>query len=531
MLRYLNYSTPVAALALLATMVASPLSAQAQAPKRGGTVIIAISVDPGAVNPAITTSVPDQVGGCMLYEGLTKVSGDRILPALAKSWTVSPDGQTYTFQLQKAQWHDGKPFTSADVKFSLIDVNSKITPAFATAAGRMIEGIDTPAPDQAVIRLKQPFGPLLLSLSCTQGGAILPKHVFEGQNVLTHTATKEAPVGTGPFKLAEWKRGDHLRLNRNPDYWEPGKPYLDSVIIKTIPQPSARLQALTTGEVDYIPYYFMPGSDLPQVRANAKLTTSPTKVAPAQDMLFINVKKKPLDDKRVRQALMMATDRDYLVKNAFLGLGDVPIAPFTTKIKWTINPEVDYRKMYPFDPAKANALLDEAGLKRGADGTRFNVKINFAADESDFERTAVALKSMWKAVGVDVTVDALDRSIVEKRTFIDSDFDTHINGYTSYGDPALGLSRIWVTASIGKPYGNASGYSNPEVDDLFAQGEKAVTEADRAKIYQKIQAIEAVDLPVLTIRERMAFNAYTATIQGLDNDAYLPTWADAWIKN
>ncbi len=526
---YLKISAATAA-ALLALSAYSPAEAQTT-PKRGGTVIVAIPSNPGAINPTTTSSVADQVASCTIYEGLVKISGQKIFPQLAKSWSISPDGKTYTFDLVKANWQDGKPFTSEDVKWALTEVNSKITPSFSAGVGRMLEGIDAPAPDKVVLRLKQPFGPVIRSLSCNQGGALLPKHIFEGQSVLTNPATKEKPVGTGPFKLAEWKQGDFQRLVRNDDYWQPGKPYLDTIIVKIIPQSTARVQALKTGEIDFIPYYFIPANDLAQFQNNPKYTIEETKVQPAQAMLFINLRKKPLDDKKVRQALLMATDRDYLIKNGWLGMGAAGTAPFTKKLTWAADPDIDYNKMYPFDYAKANAALDAAGYKKDANGTRFQTHILFPADETDFERVAVAIKSMWRNVGVDVVVDAFDRAITEKRAFIDSDFDTHINSYTSYGDPALGLGRIFLTSAIGKAYSNASGYSNPEVDRLFAEAEKGTSEEERGKIYRQAQKILADDLPVFTLREFLAYDVYSSNIQGLDNDAYLPSWTDAWLKN
>src|SRR5262249_55232670 len=153
------------------------------APQRGGTVVIALGNDPPTINPVVSTGVPDASVGCMIYEGLARLTGDlNVVPHLAKSWSISPDGKTYTFELTQANWHDGKPLPAADVKWTLLEASAKITPPFAVAA-RLLEGVETPAPDRVVVRLKQPFGPLLLLLTCGWGGVILPKHVFEGTNI------------------------------------------------------------------------------------------------------------------------------------------------------------------------------------------------------------------------------------------------------------------------------------------------------------------------------------------------------------
>jgi len=514
------------AAASLVVSVAPSLAAQA-----GGSLVVAIAAEPRSVNPAITTSAPDQLVGCSIYEGLTKVAGNgEIVPLLAKSWTISDDGKTYTFKLKDAEWHDGQKFTSADVQFSLTQVNAKMTPAFASGAGKALESVDAPMPDEVVLHLKKPFGPMLRSLACLQGGAILPKHVFEGHDIMTSEATTSAPVGTGPFKLGEWQRGEYIRLVKNDKYWDAGKPYLDEVIVRPIPQASSRTQALQAGEVDLIPYFYLASNDIAVLRKDSRLTVTPAKLPPSQDMLFFNLRKDFLKDKRVRQALMMATDRQFILKNGWLGFGDIGDTPFARQLDWAVDPALSYAKLYPFDVAKANALLDEAGYKRNSNGIRFDFSLVFVSDEVDFPRVALAIKQMWSAVGVNVILGGFDRPTAEKRVFTDVDFDGHLNGYTSFGDPALGLARIWVSSAIGRPYGNPSGYSNPAVDAAFAEGESRTLPAERGEIYKSVQKTLADELPVLTIHERTAFDAYVSRLKGLDNDSFLPTFADAWLE-
>ncbi len=523
-------SAYLAAFAALVLAV-GPVLAQDGPPQRGGTIILTLGNDPPTINPVVSTGVPDASIGCILYQGLTRVTGTlEVAPLLAKSWTISPDGKTYSFELTQASWHDGKPFTSADVKWSLMEANAKISPPFAAAA-RLLESVDAPAPDKVVINLKQPFGPLLISLACGWGGSILPKHVFEGTNIPQNPGSNVSPIGTGAFTLKEWRRGDHLRLVRNPNYWEPGKPYLDEVVAKIIGQPAARVQALQAGEVDFINQFYMPNNEYQTVRDNPKLRLMKATNAPNLDYLAFNVLRKPLDDKRVRQALLMATDRDYLLKNAWLGNGQVPTMPFTSQIPWAAaGPDVDFNKTYPFDIAKANALLDDAGLKAGADGTRFKVRMNYATDESDKQTVASALKGMWRAVGVDVDIEALDRVTHMKKVYTDRDFDVTVNAYSTLNDPALGLARIFTTGGIGNLYANPAGYSKPEVDDLFRKAEVAPVQADRGALYRQVQSILAVDLPTVPLREKFTFNGVSAKLMGMqvETDLYRG-WTDAWL--
>ncbi len=519
----------LAALALVAGI--GSVSAADGPPKRGGTVIFTLGIDPPSVNPVISTGVPEGLIGCILYQGLTRVSvAEGVQPMLAKSWTISPDGKTYTFELNKANWHDGKPVTSADVKFSLLEASAKFNAVFASA-GRAIESIDTPSPEKVVIQLKQGFGPLLATLSCSLGGAILPAHVYQGATPINQNpANTTNPIGMGPFKLAEWRRGDHIRLVRNDNYWEPGRPYLDTVIGKIIPQPAARAQALVAGEVDYVSDYYLAPNDYAQVKANAKLDLEPAGGPPTVDLLFLNNNRKPLDDKRVRQALLMATDRDFLVKNAYLA-GEVGTMPFTNRLPWAADPSIDYRKMYPYDIDKANALLDQVGLKRGPDGMRFKLEVVYGADEVAPPLVASAIKSMWKAVGVDVINSPSERATANKRMFTDRDFDVTMTGYTSYGDPALGIGRMFLTSSIGKLFGNASGYSNPEVDKLFDEAEHATGEEARGAFYKKAQKILADDMPLLTLHEKIVYDSRSVKVKGPRADNYFyNTWRANWLE-
>lgn len=507
-----------------------PALAQAAKPQKGGTAIFALSQDPSTANPALSSNIPDRLIGCILYEGLIEVTNDyKIVPLLAKSWTVSPDGLTYAFDLNKANWHDGKPFTSEDVKFSLIDINTKYSTIFASA-GKVIDSIDTPAPDRVVIKLKQSFGPFMISLGCIQGGAIMPAHVYRGTDAMTNRASTGAPVGTGAFKLAEWKRGEFVRLARNKDYFDPSKPNIDELIGKVITQGSSRVQALKAGEIDLVTS--LPPNEKDGIGANPKLKVVTSDNAPLSSIAFMNTKRKPLDDKRVRQALFMATDRDYIMKNAFFNIGTVGTQPFTTDIPWVVSRDIDYGKKYPFDVAKSNALLDEAGVKRDADGKRFSVRVSiFATQYPEFQQVALAFKSMWQQIGVDVAIEPLEDAAYLKKIYTDKDFDISLVTYTSYSDPALGITRTFASGAIGRPYGNASQYANTEVDALFAKGEAATDSEERGRYYREAQAILAEDLPVMQLRQYRDIAGATKKLNGLWGVVQgNGKWTDAWIE-
>ena len=428
-----------------------------------------------------------------------------------------------------AKWHDGRDFTSADVKFTLLEVSTKYSAIFSRV-GAVIDRIDTPDPQTVTIRLKKPYGPFLYSLGCHGGAAILPAHVFQGADPLKHPASLTKPVGTGPFVLTEMARGDRITLTKNPAYWEPGKPRLDRLILKVIPTSAARLLSLQAGEVHYVSYDFVSFTDYPVIRANPKLYLHDELFPPPDDLLFFNIRRGPLATVQVRRALAMATDREYLLKNVWKGIGQVGISSFDTRIAWAYNPEVDYRKLYPFDVGRAKALLDEAGFKPGADGTRFELEFVVSSAQAPVVTAAQAIKSMWAAVGVNAKVETLDASAATQRVYKDGKFDVTIAGYTTYGDPALGIVRQFVSGTIERPFGNASGYSNPEVDNLAELGQNASTQEERTRHYRQIQTIIARDLPNLLIHERQAYDAATRRLRGLwTGHVGYGDWANGWL--
>jgi peptide/nickel transport system substrate-binding protein len=500
-------------------------------PVDGGTAIAALGADPAVLNPDISVGVPDVFTGCIVYDALVRFGEDfKIVPSLAKSWEISEDGLTYTFHLEKASFTDGTPVTADDVKFSLTEVSSKYGPKFL-AAGRFIQDVETPDPQTVVIKLSKPFGPFLFSLACEQNAAILPAHVFKGADVLKSEASLTKPVGNGPFMLQEWVRGDHLTFVKNPNYWRKGEPHLDKLIVKIIPDTPARILALRAGEIDFIDEYYFPLSAYSQFANDSNFVLKDVSY-PSDDVLIINTKQPNLDKPEVRQALLTAIDRNFLHKSVFYGIGEVAVSSIDTRIQWAYNPAVNYDKMYPYDPKKAAELLDKAGVKPGPDGTRFTIRLSFDAGRPEYTALAQALQRYWQAVGIKTILQGAERPVVLKAVYSDYDFDVTIQNYTTSGDPALGIARLYVTDSIkqGTTFNNASRYSNPEVDALFAHGQNGLTREERAKDYFKVQEILAHDLPVLTIHQQAEIDATSARLQDVFLAANYIWWGSVWMK-
>ena len=515
---------------LLAWSFQGPALAQGpETPVRGGTAVLAIGGEPTSLNPDITSGAPELIVGCMIHDGLVRYAENfRIAPNLATSWEISPDGLTYTFKLASAVWHDGKPFTSNDVRYTLTEVSAKYGPNFM-AAGRAIQAIETPDPQTVVFKLSKPFGPLLFSLACEQNAAILPAHLYEGTNVLQNPVNLQ-PVGTGTFKYEDWKRGSHVSLVRNPTYRRVGKPYLDQMIVKLMPDASGRVLALRAGEVDYIDQFYFPLSAYTIFAKNPQFQLR-EQPFPLDDIIMLNVERAPLNNVKVRQALMTAIDRNYILRNVFFGLGKVSLSAIDTRIDWAYDPSVNYEKMYPFDPVKAAALLDEAGVKPGADGVRFTINLVFDTGRAEYIQWAQALQRYWQAIGVRTVIEGSDRAVALKRVFADYDFGATLQTYTTSGDPALGVSRIYTTESINnrQVFNNATRYSNPELDAAVDAGRNASTREERAKFYFEAQKIIARDLPTLTIHELSQIDAATAKLRNIEGARHI-WWDGVWLQ-
>ncbi len=519
------------AILALAALLAAPL-AHAAEPERGGTLILANAEEPRVLSADFSANVPDAMVGCMVYEGLVRFApGFTIAPGLATSWEISADGLVYTMHLDPAAtWEDGKPLTSEDVAYTLTEISAKFGPKFV-AAGRAIDHIDSTDPHTAVITLKRAFGPFLFSLVCEQNSGIMPKHVFAGTDVLGNPALTTKPMGSGPFRLAEWVRGDHITMVRNPTYRQPGRPLLDRIVLKTIPDSAARVLALQAGEIDFIEELYFPLNFYKQLAADPRFQLKQVGYG-ADDLVVFNTKHPNVDQVKVRQALLVATDRDYLFRNVYFGLGPIAKNSFDSRLGWARNPDVDYAKTYAFDPQRARAMLDEAGLKPGPDGTRFTLRLVFSSARAEDIQAAQVLQRNWQAVGVKTVLAQTEPAVFSAKVFTEYDFDAFIANYSTGGDPALGVSRLYVTDSIrkGSVYVNASQYSDPEVDRLFDEGRDAPNQAARAKAYFAVQALIARDLPVLTLHEQAQYNAASTQVQDLFRAAHYPWWEQIWMR-
>jgi peptide/nickel transport system substrate-binding protein len=493
-------------------------------PKRGGTLVIAASADPGQFNPAISTAGGTHFVADNIYNGLVFLDAQlNPHPDLADSWDVSPDGKTYTFHLHPGvKWQDGQPFSSDDVKFSFEHVLLKYHARTKSGLEGVLDGIDTPDPNTVVFRFKGAYGPLLQRLDVGEA-PIVARHVYEGQDP-TNADANLKPVGTGPYKLAEYVKGDRVRLVRNENYFKPGLPYLDEIDFRIIPQ---AVQALEAGEVDYI--QSVPGPDLARVKANPAITLGQTGAGAGgsfcADTMFFNLSRTPLDKVEVRQAFAYGMDRDQILHEVYFDQGRVARSAISADISWATDPNV---MQYPHDPAKANQLLDQAGLARGSDGMRFTSTFVHA---TSYAKYGELMKQQLAEVGININLVPLEVNAANEQNYIKKDFDLGFASYCNGPDPEIGVRRMYVSSNIGPIlFSNGAAYTNPQVDQLFDQAAAAVDKTERAKAYDQFQEIVARDLPYLPIVETLGYRAWRSSVHDLHiwtGELAESAWTDA----
>ena len=335
------------------------------APSRGGTATLLLSAEPPVLTTIAHTAFNSVYVSPKVTEGLLTYDFDlNPQPLLAKQWSISDDGLRYTFRLREGvKWHDGKPFTADDVVFSIKTLKD-VHPRGRNTFLNLVE-IETPDPLTAILVLSKPAPYLITALAASES-PIVPRHLYEGTKVAENPVNL-APVGTGPFKFKEWVRGSHIVYERNPNYWDQPRPYLDQLIVRFIPDAAARSIAIETGEIDLAPSTPVPLSDLDRLKGVASLAfeTRGYQYSNGVSRIEFNLERPVFKDVRVRRAFAHVIDRKVIRNTINYGYGEPIPGPINPNLaKWFV---ADL-KTYPIDLAAAEKLLDEAGHPRGSDG-------------------------------------------------------------------------------------------------------------------------------------------------------------------
>jgi peptide/nickel transport system substrate-binding protein len=514
--------------ALTLVIALSGLPSQAQT--RGDTLNFIVTPEPTALVDLATTATnvlkvsPKVVEGLLEYDFKFQPK-----PSLATSWEVSDDSRKYVFHLRHGvKWHDGKPFTSDDVAYSIQTLRQVHPRAKTTFAN--VTDIATPDPYTVVITLSKP-APYLIKAFSSSETPIVPKHIYDGTDVLTNPANN-APIGTGPFRFVKWVRGSYIEYVRNDDYWDKGKPWLDRIVVKVINDPAARTVAFEDGSVDLSGDSPVPLSDLERLKGNPKLgiETRGYEFQAGVARIEFNLDNPVLKNPKVRQAIASALDREVIRKVIYYGYATPLASPIIPS-----NPYYDPAPTpYPFNVEHANALLDEAGYPRRADGARFALTVDPLPIGDLPARTAAYVKSALARIGIAVTVRSQDLPAYLKRIYTDRDFDFSINGMSNLFDPVVGVARLYTTNNFrrGVPFTNGSHYSNPEIDQLFSQVAEETDEAKRKQLFSQIQRILERDLPDINLVAPQYLTLYSRAVHNhtTSPDGLSASFADVWLQ-
>ncbi|MEC8728024.1 MAG: ABC transporter substrate-binding protein [Pseudomonadota bacterium] len=515
-------------------LIVSSFAAKAQ--EAGGTLAFLVQPEPPTLASCVSTSGPIGLVMPKVYEGLFDYDNDgKMVPMLAESYDISADGKTVTFKLRKGvRWHDGEPFTSADVKFTILEVLKKVHPRGPNSF-REVSRIDTPDDHTAIFHLDNPAPYMMRSFSAYES-PMVPMHLLEGQDVKSAPLANN-PVGTGPFKFVEWKKGQYIRLDKNEDYWQEGLPYLDRIVGRFIPDASTRTAAMENGEVMYAAYNAIPNIDAVRLkeRDDIGVTTDGYSMINPMALIEFNTKEGPFIDPAIRRAISTAIDRRFMIDTIFFGYGKPATSALSSNFKATnLHAEMPN---YPEngDVAAANAMLDAAGYARDADGVRMRAVLDIIPYGEDWRRAGEYLKQAMGDIGIEIELRYEDVPTWLKRVYHNYDFEMNVNYFYQLPDPVLGVHRHYGTNQIrqGTHFVNSSRYSNAELDALLDSGSKEPDAAKRTATYQEIQQILANDMPVVNLFELEFLTVYNTQLKGAYGSAMgaYGSFREAWLED
>jgi peptide/nickel transport system substrate-binding protein len=511
-------------LATTAAIAAAPGLGHAQAkPKPSGQVIVGLSQEPTVFDPRRPHIEVDDGVHAALYSPLWQVSpSGEMLPRLAlevptvANGGLSADGLTWSIKLRPGvKWHDGAPFTSEDVAFSLKSVMAPDFPAYSRTGHDLVGDIQTPAPDHITWKMQKPFAPYISILAWF---AIVPKHKLENEPIVGGHYN-ESPVGTGPYKWQQRVPGDHITLVANEDYFGNG-PNIATAIYKYIPDLTVLFTQFRTGDIDYIGLQGISADHYDEAIkiADRKVYSAPQA---STENFYFNHGLPQFQEKAVRQAIYYAYDKDSIIEQIYYGRM-IACESFLPQQSWAYNPNLPKHE-YSLD--KAKALLDQAGWKPGPDGIRAKNGVRLAFSNSTTagnhlrEQVQQLLQQDFKAVGIEMTIKNLPPAVMWSEYWIMSHFETAIVGLDFMVGPDPDASDYLRSTSIAAKTGsgqNTMQYANPEVDRLLQEGAVELDQAKRIPIYQKLQEVLRDDLAFLPQHQYVRIEGTKSKLEGYE---------------
>lgn len=492
-------------------------SADAGVPVYGDTLVEASIGDISGLIPNITSDSSSHEIGGLIYSNLVRTNKDlEVEGELAERWDVSKDELTITFYLRKGvKWHDGEEVTAEDVDFTYRYMIDPKTPTAYAESFRQVRKAEVVDRYTYRVTYDKPYAPGLLSW----GIWILPRHILEpawkaGVDLRT-TQQNRRPVGSGAYRFVEWKTGEKVVLESNHDYFE-GRPYINRVVYRIIPDPSTIFLELKAKDIDMAgltPIQFRRQTEYP---AFQKAFHRYQYLANAYTYLGFNLRDPRFQDKRVRQAIAHAIDKQEIIDGVLLGLGRQAVGPYKPGTWWY---KADV-KTFPFDPERAKALLAEVGWKPGSDGILekdgkpFSFTIRTNQGNLVRQQTAEIIQRRLMAIGIDVKIHVVEWAAFLNTFIRKRDFEAIILGWGLGTDPDQ--YEIWHSSKTGSEELNHISYSNPKVDDLLEAGRRTFDQARRKAIYGELQEIMAEDQPVVFLFVPDALSVVSSRVRGIE---------------
>ncbi len=475
------------ALGLAALVIAAP-AAIAQTPP--GVLVVGQIAEPKSLDPHAVTAVNDFRILMNVYDGLVRYKDGtlEVEPALATDWTISDDGTEYTFELRDGvTFHDGSAFNAEAVEFHFDRMLDEDHPyhdtgpfplSFFFSAVEDVEAVDA---DTVRFKLKEPYAPFLSNLAYPTGLIVSPAAVKEhgadfGRN----------PSGTGPFKFAEWESNAKVVITRNDDYWD-GAPALEAVVFRPITDANTRVAEMLSGGIDVM--VEIPPDSVASFDGNGFVLHE--QAGPHLWFLILNAKEGPMADKRVRQAVNYAIDKKSLVENVLQNTAEIAAGPTPPAFSWAYNEELE---PYPYDPAKAKALLDESG-HAGASLTFYVTE--GGSGMLDPVPMGAAIQADLAKVGLDVKIETYEWNtfLGKVNPGLEGKADMAEMAWMTNDPDTLPFLALRTDAWPDKGGFNSGYYSNPKVDELLEAARASTDQAERARLYREMQTIVRDDAP------------------------------------
>jgi peptide/nickel transport system substrate-binding protein len=494
---------------VMATMSLFSLGKKETVVSHGRPVIFALPGNPDTLDPHATSGTLTFQVIKSFYDTLAEVDAEgNIVPSLAESWTITPDGRTWTFNLRpNVYFHNGEPLKAMDVKATFERVLSPATASPKAADFGPITNINTPNDSTVIFVFSTPFAPFLASIS-SGWGAILPASLIKtGHNFASQ------PVGTGPYTLVEWIRDSHIAMKKFDRYWMTGLPKVENVSFNIILEPSVAVQGLLSKQIDYV--YNVPNDDIPQLEASSHITLEKIQGATVL-VMSINTSAPGLDDLRLRQAVNMAIDKQ-MVLDVVYG-GGIPTATFIDAANIYYK---DFTGLYPYDPEKARALVTQVG---SAAQREFLMVL-----PQNYEmhiRAGQIYADMLSKVGIKTRIRMVDWSTWLSDVFnaqTGGKFDFTVIGHTGKLDPDGALGG----------YGDPARYvrwTNPECLSLVNQAKTVTDPVQRKALYDRVLEIMAREVPFMYLGTAYGTNAFQSDISGVIQTPKLDSFDFRWME-